>query len=79
MLTRVLARELAPAVRVNGVAPGAVIWPEGEDPTERELEIQRIPLGRVGSPLDVAEAVAFLWASEYLTGVTLRVDGGRAV
>jgi pteridine reductase len=79
MLTRVLALELAPAIRVNGIEPGAVIWPEGEDPTEREAELQRIPLGRVGSAQDVAEAVVFLWASEYLTGVTLRVDGGRAI
>jgi pteridine reductase len=78
MLTRVLAVELAPAVRVNAVSPGAVVWPEGQSPTEREAELRRVPLGRVGSPLDVAEAVAFLWSSDYLTGVNLRVDGGRA-
>jgi pteridine reductase len=79
MLTRVLALELAPQVRVNGIEPGAVIWPESEAQTEREAELRRIPLGRVGSPLDVAEAVAFLWSSEYLTGVILPVDGGRSV
>jgi pteridine reductase len=78
MLTRVLAVELAPAVRVNAVSPGAVVWPEDQAPTEREAELRRIPLGRVGSPVDVAEAVAFLWSSDYLTGVNLRVDGGRA-
>jgi NAD(P)-dependent dehydrogenase (short-subunit alcohol dehydrogenase family) len=79
MLTRVLARELAPEIRVNGVEPGAVIWPEGQEIAERERELQRIPLGRVGSPREVFEAVLFLWANDYLTGVTLRVDGGRAI
>ncbi len=79
MLTRVLARELAPAVRVNAVEPGAVIWPEAQTEEERALELGRIPLGRIGSPRDVAEAVVFLWESDYLNGVSLRVDGGRAV
>jgi pteridine reductase len=79
MLTRVLARELGPDVRVNAVEPGAVLWPEGQSAEERDEELRRIPLARVGTPGEVTEAVVFLWASDYLTGVTLRVDGGRAI
>ncbi len=79
MLTRVLALELAPGIRVNGVAPGTVLWPDtGYAEAERAAELRRIPLGREGRPSDVAEAVAFLCRSEYVTGEIVRVDGGRA-
>jgi NAD(P)-dependent dehydrogenase (short-subunit alcohol dehydrogenase family) len=75
MLTRVLARALAPEVRVCGVAPGPVA-------VEREQEERRADetlLGRVGSPDDVASAVAYLAGADFVTGTTLFVDGGRAL
>jgi pteridine reductase len=80
-LTRSLAIELAPRVRVNGVAPGAIVWPEdGQyDPAERSRIIATTPLGRIGSPEDVAQAVHFLACAPYITGQVLAVDGGRSL
>jgi pteridine reductase len=79
MQTRSLAKELAPKVRVNAVAPGAILWPEHEDSPEAEAAIlERIPMGRQGSPEDIAGAVAFLALdAPYITGQILAVDGGR--
>ena len=80
-LTRALARELAPAVRVNGIAPGPVLWPEaGMDTGLQQEIIARTPLGRAGSPADVARAVRF-FATEapFVTGQILAVDGGRSL
>lgn len=79
MLTRLLALELAPDIRVNGVAPGTILWPEGYGEAERAAELRRIPLGRIGTAAEVAETVAFLCQNEYLTGEIVRVDGGRGV
>jgi pteridine reductase len=81
MLTRSLARELGPSVRVNAVAPGPVMWPE--DGMDKELQariVDRTALKRPGSPDDVARAVLF-FATEapYVTGQVLAVDGGRSV
>ena len=73
MLTRVLARALAPEVRVCGIAPGAVAVEAGQE----ERRAAETLLGRVGSPADVAEAVLFLASAGYVTGTTLVVDGGR--
>jgi len=73
MLTRVLARALAPEVRVCGVAPG----PVAVEPGQEERRAEETLLGRVGSPEDVAEAVAYLAAAQFVTGTTLVVDGGR--
>jgi pteridine reductase len=73
MLTRVLARSLAPDVRVCGVAPGPVAVEAGQE----ERRAAETLLGRVGSPADVADAVAYLATAEYVTGSTLVVDGGR--
>ena len=73
MLTRVLARALAPHVRVCGVAPGAV----AVEPGQEERRAAETLLGRVGSPEDVAEAVLYLAHAGYVTGTTLVVDGGR--
>ncbi|HEV2593490.1 MAG TPA: SDR family oxidoreductase [Gaiellaceae bacterium] len=73
MLTRVLARALAPDVRVCGVAPGAV----AVEPEQEARQAARTLLGRVGSPSDVADAVAFLASAPFVTGTTLVVDGGR--
>jgi pteridine reductase len=76
-LTRTLARLLAPAVRVNAIAPGTVLPPPGTSPEEIERDRQRIPLARIGSPEDVARALLFLVQSDFITGETIVVDGGR--
>ena len=73
MLTRVLARALAPEVRVCGVAPGPVAVAPGQE----ERRAAETLLGRVGSPEDVANAVAYLAGADFVTGTTLFVDGGR--
>jgi pteridine reductase len=80
-LTRALALELAPRVRVNGVSPGAIAWPDdGQfDPAERSRILATTPLGRVGSPEDVAQAVHFLACAPYVTGQIIAVDGGRSI
>jgi pteridine reductase len=79
MLTRALAVELAPEIRVNGVAPGTVLFPEGYDESARARIESRIPMGRAGTPEDVAEAVLFFVSgSGYVTGQVLAVDGGRS-
>ena len=81
-MTRSLAVELAPEVRVNGVAPGAILWPTLEKDTDAEPShrsiLDSVPLGRTGKPEDIAEAVYFLAAEgTYVTGEIIRVDGGR--
>lgn len=77
--TRALAKELAPGVRVNAVAPGAILWPETEESPEAGREVlERVPLERQGHPDDIAGAVAFLALdAPYITGQILAVDGGR--
>jgi pteridine reductase len=78
-LTRALARELAPQVRVNAVAPGAILWPEyegGVSEEEKEERLRRTALERMGSVEDIAQAVLFLSRATYVTGQVLRVDGG---
>lgn len=77
MLTRCLAVELAPDVRVCGVAPGTVMFPVDYDEAAREQVISRIPLARVGRAEDVAEAVVYLATARYVTGAVIPVDGGR--
>ena len=82
-LTRSLARELGPEIRVNGIAPGTILWPE-DDAWKDELGRQRImnqtALKRIGEPDDIAKAVEFLLtAAPYVTGQVLAVDGGRSV
>jgi len=81
MLTKSLARELAPAIRVNGVAPGAIMWPEVEEyePLHQEI-IERTALKREGNPSNIADAVWFLINSaDYITGQIIAVDGGRTL
>ena len=81
MLTRSLARELAPKVRVNAIAPGPVMWPEGDlDPELKQKILERTALRRPGSPDDVARAALF-FATEapYVTGQVLAIDGGRSL
>ena len=78
-LTQALAKELAPQVRVNAIAPGAILWPQSEPDAEQQRQIlQRVALQRSGQPVDIAQALWFLIAqAEYITGHTLCVDGGR--
>jgi len=81
-LTRSLARELAPEVRVNAVAPGPVLWPDDEsfDELSRQRIISHTPLKREGTPEDIAGAVHYLLAeAHYVTGQTINVDGGRNI
>jgi pteridine reductase len=81
MLTRSLARELGPDVRVNGIAPGAILWPEqGIDGKAKKAILDRTALQRVGSPEDIASAVVYLARDAgYVTGQILSVDGGRNI
>ena len=80
MLTRVLARALAPEVTVNAIAPGAVLVPEEYDADERERLARTTPLGRLGSPDDVTAALLYLLeGGDYATGEVLVVDGGRLI
>ncbi len=81
-LTRSLARELAPEVRVNAVAPGPILWPDDEafDELSRQRIISHTPLRREGTPEDIAKAVHFLLVeATYVTGETINVDGGRHI
>ena len=82
-LTRSLALELAPEIRVNGISPGPILWPEqGEwaDEASRQHIIERTLLKRMGEPNDIARTVAFLIAdAPYITGQIIAVDGGRSV
>jgi pteridine reductase len=75
-LTRMLALELAPRVRVNAVAPGMILAPEGVPGQELDRLAARTPLGRWGEPEDVANAVLFLLESDYVTGQVIFADGG---
>ena len=81
MLTRSLAKELGPEIRVNGISPGPVLWPEGEgDTSKREKIIQRTILKSMGTPADIARTALFFAAhAPFITGQVLAVDGGRSV
>lgn len=95
MMTKSLARELAPTIRVNGIAPGAILWPSapnhsaltdmgsGTTPTLTEQDkasiLAQIPLGHLGQPSDIAHTVLFLATAPYITGQILAVDGGRSL
>ena len=82
MLTLTLAKELAPFIRVNGVSPGSILWPqEGSEISEldKSIMLERIALKRQGSPQDIADTVLFLANSNYLTGQIINVDGGRTL
>lgn len=79
MATKSLALELGPEVRVNAVAPGAILWPENPSDAEaRDAMLARTPLGRIGTPAEIAEAVRWLlFDARYCTGQVIAVDGGR--
>ncbi len=83
MLTKSLARELAPEVRVNGISPGAILWPEQEaalDDNSKADILDRVPLKRPGESRDIADTILFLLTkAPYITGQIIAVDGGRSV
>jgi len=81
MATLALAKDLAPHVRVNGVAPGAILWPSDDYTTlsKKEEIISKIPLRKTGTSEDVARAVGFLVKAEYVTGHVITIDGGRTL
>ncbi len=81
-LTRALARDLGPQVRVNGVSPGTILWPDDpawQNESERQRIIDQTLLKRTGEPADIAQAVAFLASAPYVTGQIVAVDGGRSI
>ncbi|MGO1233173.1 MAG: pteridine reductase [Marinobacter sp.] len=82
-LTRSWAKDLAPEVRVNGVSPGAILWPEGDkavDPEHQKTILDKTPLARIGHPDDIAGAIAYLLCdAPFITGQILSVDGGRSL
>ena len=78
-ITRSLAIEMAPEVRVNCVSPGAILWAANESKTVQENTVKATPLERHGDPEDIAQAVCFLAAAKFVTGHTINVDGGRVV
>lgn len=81
MLTRTLARDLAPDIRVNGVSPGAILWPEhGLTEDIKDAIIRQVPLRRTGDPADIANCILFLVRdAPYITGQIIAVDGGRSI
>ncbi len=81
MLTRSLARDLAPDIRVNGVSPGAILWPEdGMPEAVKESVVKQVPMARAGNPEDIANCVLYLVRdASYVTGQIIAVDGGRSI
>jgi pteridine reductase len=81
MLTRTLARDLAPVIRVNGVSPGAILWPEDDmSDSIKDNIIGQVPLKRAGEPSDIANCVLYLVRdADYVTGQIIAVDGGRSI
>jgi len=77
--TKSMAKELAPGICVNAVAPGVITWPEDGDRAEYDRQVSMIPAGRVGTPEEIAAAVLFLLNNDYITGQVLNVDGGRCI
>ena len=80
-ITKALARELAPEITVNAIAPGAMLEPPGIEWTSEQKEkvISNIPLKKMGSEKDIANAVKFLASARYVTGQIIKVDGGRSL
>ncbi len=78
-VTKSLAKELAPAICVNAIAPGLVTWPENFTEKAKQRQLDRIPMARIAKPHDITAAVIFLLKSDYITGQVLNVDGGRCI
>jgi len=80
MLVKSLALELAPEVRVNGISPGAILWPSDESSDQQDYKkklLEQVPLKRRGTPEAIADTALFLATNDYITGEVIRVDGGR--
>ncbi len=80
-ITKSLAKELAPDIRVNAISPGAILWPEDEDLSEEQQKerLKKVPLGRIGNPKDISSVALFLSEAKYITGQVIKVDGGRSI
>ena len=81
MMTKALARELAPDIRVNGIAPGAILWSSNvpDDIESKKRYLERIPLRQLGEPDDIARTILFIVNSPYMTGEIITIDGGRSI
>ncbi len=82
MMTKTLAKEFAPNIRVNGVSPGSILWPENQaelTPQQQQSMLDKIALNKQGSASDIANTVLFLAQSNYITGQIIAVDGGRSL
>jgi NAD(P)-dependent dehydrogenase (short-subunit alcohol dehydrogenase family) len=77
--TKALAKELAPAICVNSIAPGMVTWPDNFSEKQKQRQIKLIPVGRIAETKDVTDAIIFLLKNDYITGQVLGVDGGRCI
>jgi len=77
--TKALAKELAPRVCVNSIAPGVVTWPSDFDESEKKRQLSFIPVKRIAEPREVTEAIIFLLSNDYVTGQVLNIDGGRCI
>ncbi len=78
-LTKSLAKELAPAVMVNAIAPGIVTWPGKMDPAEEQKQLKMILAGRFGTPKDITRTIEFLLDNDYITGEVISINGGRSI
>jgi len=78
-MTKSLAKELAPAITVNAIAPGIVTWPGKMDASEEQKQLKMIPAGRFGTPRDITRTIEFLLDNDYITGQVICVDGGRSI
>ncbi len=78
-ITKSLSKELAPEVRVNCIAPGAILWPDDKDLSDEEKKsiLKKVAMGRIGKPEDIASSIFFLTQAKYITGQIINVDGGR--
>ena len=78
-ITKSLSKELAPRVRVNCIAPGAILWPDDKDLSDEEKKsiLKKVAMGRIGKPEDIASSIFFLTQAKYITGQIINVDGGR--
>ncbi len=85
MMTKSLAKELAPTIRVNGIAPGAILWPDAASgapalsTTDKAAVLAQIPLGQLGQTTDITQTMLFLLQAPYITGQIIAVDGGRSL